>query len=780
MIILTEKLPMWLVLVFIYLFSTPTLSQNDFLTRTCETAAHRTSMFEKNLDTTLSVLPNTNSGFGFFNYSTGQGIDTVNSIALCRGDINSDECQSCLSSAIVNLRYGCPNQKEATVYYDYCLLKYSNQTLLGKDQPTPRYIIWNPQNATDPDRFNMALRRLLYDLIAEAAAGDSLHKFATGSTRGDSEIIYGLVQCTPNLTSTQCRDCLIGVIDEALNSSYRGSVGGRTVLPTCNFRYETQKWFNKSNLAIPPPPSPSPTLLQNNFLNITCEKAANYMFEKNLDTTLSVLPSTNSGFGFFNYSTGEGIDTVNSMALCRGDVNSYECQSCLSGAIDNLRQGCPNQKEATVYYDYCLLKYSNQTLLRKDQPKPRYITWNPQNYSTDPDRFNMALQPLLYDLTAKAAAGDSLRKFATGSTPGFDNTIIYGLVQCTPDLISKQCSDCLIDVIDQFSNSYRGGMGGRTLLPMCNFRYETQQWFNKSKIEIPPPPPDVIDQFSNSYRGGMGGRTLLPMCNFRYETQQWFNKSNLAIPPPPPAESMDIGTAESLQYNFSLVKVATNDFSEENKLGKGGFGAVYKGKLEDGREIAVKRLARDSGQGDLEFKNEVLLVAKLQHRNLVRLLGFSLEGSERLLIYEFLPNASLDQFIFDAEMNPKIADFGMARLFKPEETQGDTSRIAWKTWRNGTTVNMIDPILKAGSSSLHSIIRSIHIGLLCVQEKVNDRPTMASVVLMLNSFAVTLPVPSEPAFFLHSNTDPEIPLLSEYSSSTSSSGLEKHKPLKSR
>ncbi|GKA72992.1 putative receptor-like protein kinase [Tanacetum coccineum] len=102
-------------------------------------------------------------------------------------------------------------------------------------------------------------------------------------------------------------------------------------------------------------------------------------------------------------------------------------------------------------------------------------------------------------------------------------------------------------------------------------------------------------------------------------------------------ESMDIGTPESLQYNFSLVKVATNDFSEENKLGKGGFGAVYK---------MDKRLARDSGQGDLEFKNEVLLVAKLQHRNLVRLLGFSLEGSERLLIYEFLPNASLDQFIF--------------------------------------------------------------------------------------------------------------------------------------
>nr|GEV18020.1 receptor-like protein kinase [Tanacetum cinerariifolium] len=154
---------------------------------------------------------------------------------------------------------------------------------------------------------------------------------------------------------------------------------------------------------------------------------------------------------------------------------------------------------------------------------------------------------------------------------------------------------------------------------------------------------------------------------------------------------MDIGTAESLLYDFSTVKVATNDFSEDYMLGRGGFGAVYKvtlsrsseaeyrgvanvvaktawirnllpelhnplftatlvycdnGVLEDGHQVAVKRLAKDSGQGDVEFKNEVLLLAKLQHRNLVRMLGFSTQGSERVLIYEFLPNASLDQFIF--------------------------------------------------------------------------------------------------------------------------------------
>ncbi|KAF5786445.1 putative protein kinase RLK-Pelle-DLSV family [Helianthus annuus] len=170
------------------------------------------------------------------------------------------------------------------------------------------------------------------------------------------------------------------------------------------------------------------------------------------------------------------------------------------------------------------------------------------------------------------------------------------------------------------------------------------------------------------------------------------------------------------------MKAATNDFSQENKLGAGGFGPVYRGRLEDGHEIAVKRLSKNSGQGDLEFKNEVLLVAKLQHRNLVRLLGFSIKGNERLLIYEYMQNASLDNFLFDPtkrmfldwekryniingvakgllylhedsrlkiihrdlkasnvlldeEMNAKIADFGMAKLFKPDETQGNTNRI---------------------------------------------------------------------------------------------------------
>ncbi|KAK0580007.1 hypothetical protein LWI29_034954 [Acer saccharum] len=191
----------------------------------------------------------------------------------------------------------------------------------------------------------------------------------------------------------------------------------------------------------------------------------------------------------------------------------------------------------------------------------------------------------------------------------------------------------------------------------------------------------------------------------------------------------EIDAEEALQFDFSTIKVATNDFSINGKLGQGGFGAVYKGRLSNGQDIAVKRLSNNSGQGEAEFKNEVMLVARLQHRNLVKLLGFCFEGNEKLLVYEFVPNSSLDKFIFD-------------------EAE-DLLTYAWKTWQAGTSLNLIDPTLSVGSSS--DIVRCIHIGLLCVQENVASRPTVASVVIMLTSSSLSLPLPSKPAFYIHTS-----------------------------
>ncbi|XP_047973786.1 G-type lectin S-receptor-like serine/threonine-protein kinase RKS1 isoform X3 [Salvia hispanica] len=298
-------------------------------------------------------------------------------------------------------------------------------------------------------------------------------------------------------------------------------------------------------------------------------------------------------------------------------------------------------------------------------------------------------------------------------------------------------------------------------------------------------------------------------------------------------------------FSFSSIVASTNNFSMENKLGEGGFGPVYKGELMNGLFVAVKRLSKRSGQGLEEFRNETEVIAKLQHRNLVRILGCCVENNEMILVYEYMPNNSLDFFIFeptsggllewakrvqiiegiaqgllylhhysrlrivhrdlkasnillDAEMNPKISDFGMARIFGGNNMQANTERIVgtygymspeyameglfsvksdvfafgilmleiisgkkntgfygseylsllgytWNAWIHGRAVEVVDPSLERPASS-SAVLRYIKIGLLCVQENPADRPLMSDVVGMLSSEDAEMPSPLNPAF----------------------------------
>ncbi|CAI9090991.1 OLC1v1025901C1 [Oldenlandia corymbosa var. corymbosa] len=208
-------------------------------------------------------------------------------------------------------------------------------------------------------------------------------------------------------------------------------------------------------------------------------------------------------------------------------------------------------------------------------------------------------------------------------------------------------------------------------------------------------------------------------------------EAELALMEPGEAWKTEIRTSNSYAnpkleelplYDYETLAIATESFASKNKLGQGGFGPVYKGKLSNGSEVAVKRLSNSSSQGLQEFMNEVSVISKLQHRNLVRLLGCCIEKEEKMLVYEYMPNTSLDAYIFDLrkqklldwnrrcmivegigrgllylhrdsrlriihrdlkasnilldeELNPKISDFGLARIFGGKQDQANTSRV---------------------------------------------------------------------------------------------------------
>ncbi|KAI4296549.1 hypothetical protein L6164_036498 [Bauhinia variegata] len=214
------------------------------------------------------------------------------------------------------------------------------------------------------------------------------------------------------------------------------------------------------------------------------------------------------------------------------------------------------------------------------------------------------------------------------------------------------------------------------------------------------------------------------------------------------ASIKDLESRQSLDlpfFDLSDIAVATNRFSPDNLLGQGGFGSVYKGVLSNGMAIAVKKLSISSGQGIEEFKNEVALIAKLQHRNLVRILGYCIQGQEKMLIYEYLPNKSLDSYIFDKSKRLQLD-------WKKRKNSGHNDDITsstlvghiWDLWSEGRAMEIVDPSL--GDTCLdHEVLRCIQIGLLCVQDYPKERPTISVVISMLDNYT-NLATPKQPVF----------------------------------
>ncbi|XP_010422278.1 PREDICTED: cysteine-rich receptor-like protein kinase 40 isoform X2 [Camelina sativa] len=537
-----------------------------------------------------------------------------------------------------------------------------------------------------------------------------------------------------------------------------------------------------------------------------------------LFSTLADKVVTNGGF--YNASLGQIPNRVYALAMCARGYDQEACFSCVQSLAQDTQKYCQRHMDSFIWGGNddvsCLWEVMvNRTL----------------------------------EATTKAETSSVLKYYSAEKAGFTEFPDVYMLMQCTPDITSQDCRKCLGDCVMNYRKDYLERKGGMASLPSCYFRWDLYTYHNAfdnvTRVPAPPRPPTHAKESCITNKKGRSTIAIFVVLTFInllvfigfikvFARRGKYNSVG-------GAEYSDSDGQFMLRFDLRMILMATNDFSSENTIGQGGFGTVYKGTFPNGQEVAAKRLKKGSGQGDMEFKNEVSLLTRLQHKNLVKLLGFCNEGDEVILVYEFVPNSSLDNFIFDeekrslltwemrfriiegiargllylhedsqlkiihrdlkasnilldAEMNPKVADFGTARLFDTDVTRAETKRIAgtrgymapeylnhgeisaksdvysfgvmllemisgernktskgeglaafaWKRWVDGKAEVIIDPFLI--ENPRNEIIKLIQIGLLCVQENAAKRPTMSSVIIWLGSDTTIIPLPNAPAF----------------------------------
>ncbi|KAJ8752222.1 hypothetical protein K2173_003830 [Erythroxylum novogranatense] len=443
-------------------------------------------------------------------------------------------------------------------------------------------------------------------------------------------------------------------------------------------------------------------------------------FANNLNATFGQLRSqllNNSTFATHQQIIGS--DPVYGMVQCRDYMSTADCVACFSAASVRIRN-CSSANGGRVVYDGCFLRYERSDFYGETtRDANREYCGNQTTSITPPTAFQATVAELLQELEIATPRIKGFFGASKGQVVGSNNASVHGIAQCVETIDTLGCQACL-QVAYRNIQRCPPNSDGRAVDSGCFMRYADKAFFADNQTIDLRPFLKTGSSTNKALIGGIAGGASLALLLLALVV--WFKLSRKRKRAP----RADILGATELRgpvnYSYKDLKSATKNFNEENKLGEGGFGDVYKGTLKNGKLVAVKKLALvQPRKAEADFKSEVTLISNVHHRNLIRLLGCCNKGPELLLVYEYMANSSLDRFLFgnrrghlnwkqrvdiilgtaqglaylheqfhvciihrdikssnillDDDFHPKIADFGLARLL-PEDRSHVSTRFA--------------------------------------------------------------------------------------------------------
>ncbi|KAM0945876.1 putative Gnk2-like domain-containing protein [Dioscorea sansibarensis] len=422
------------------------------------------STFSTNLNSLLSTIKAKSSSSIFTNQTSGEAPATVFGLYFCTGDLSQDNCQACIQTAIKDITDSCPSSKQAIIWYDYCELRYSDTNFFGVPDTNGFSMININENTTSSRPVEVVSQ-----LVQEAPLAQPL---MFKSQALISENLYALAQCSSDLSSKTCGDCLTTILAN-IKACCTSAKGWRFLAPSCWIRYEATPFLqnlNGTSTSITQSYCSSNDFPASNSLNATTQ------LESLLSSLTEQAPKLK---GFYNTSEGEDINKIYGLALCRGDLQNKkdDCQSCLKDASKSIVEDCPNKAQATEWYEKCFVRYSNQNFFGTVDTDGVRTLCGVEQFSADASNATLNLGLRLVN----DAVNDQMFVGA-GKVVISDSLTSYVLVQCTRDLSKDRCRQCLQNGMNSVSSACNQTNGWRYLSGSCTLRFEVNPFFDTALI----------------------------------------------------------------------------------------------------------------------------------------------------------------------------------------------------------------------------------------------------------------------------------------------------------